>query len=375
MNIILLGIQGAGKSTQGNLLSSELKIPYLSTGHIFRQISKEKTKLGRTVKELINSGNLVPDEITLEIVNEYLVRPEYKNGFILDGFPRTIKQAKECKFQIDKVIYLELDPKEALWRIVMRHESRDDNTVQAVQHRVDLFYKHTKPVIEYYEEKGILATVDAVLSPKAVSNEILKSIGKQLIKKHVTSWKQKNPIIIATVGLSGSGKTEAVNYLAKTYKLPIVSFSNVVNDYMDENKIEHTVENHQKVRNEIRAKHGMATMAILRENDLKNALKKSNIVLIEGLYSWEEYEYLLKHFHNVRVELVAIWASKHLRWSSAARREYRQKFHGAKEILQSFLKRTKAQLLHTADYLIKNNFSMDEFHDKLDETYRSIIFS
>jgi len=375
MNIILLGIQGAGKSTQGNLLSSELKIPYLSTGHIFRQIAKEKTKLGRTVKELINSGNLVPDQITVQIVNEYLVRPEYKNGFILDGFPRTITQVEKCEFKIDKVVYLDLDPKEALWRIVMRHEERNDNTVQAVQHRVDQFFTHTQPVIDYFQEKGLLAKVDAKLEVKKVADEILKSIGKQLIKKHVRSWHQKSPIIVAFVGLSGSGKTEAVRYLAETYKLPVVSFSNVVNDYIDEHKLEHSLDNHKKIRVEFREKYGMSAMAILRADQLKNALKDSKVVLIEGLYSWEEFIYLQENFTNAKTILVSTWSKKEIRWTRAGKRKYRKGFYGEKRDIAELLDTNKGPAIAYADYLIKNDFSLDEFHDKLDETYRSIIFS
>ncbi|MDO9027595.1 MAG: nucleoside monophosphate kinase, partial [Candidatus Roizmanbacteria bacterium] len=114
MKIVLVGIQGSGKSTQGNLLSKQLNIPYLSTGHIFREIAKEKTQLGRYIKETVNSGLLVPDEKTIEIVNSYLSRPEYKKGYILDGFPRTLKQAKEFKNNVDKVIYLDISQKEAI---------------------------------------------------------------------------------------------------------------------------------------------------------------------------------------------------------------------------------------------------------------------
>src|SRR5205085_11022929 len=108
MKIILIGIQGAGKSTQGNLLSKDLDIPYLSTGHIFRELAKEHTTLGRYVKETMNAGFLIPDNKTLEIVSEYLNRTEYQKGYILDGFPRTITQAKAFKNGIDKVIYLEV---------------------------------------------------------------------------------------------------------------------------------------------------------------------------------------------------------------------------------------------------------------------------
>jgi adenylate kinase len=113
MKLVLIGIQGSGKSTQGNMLSRLFHIPYLSTGHIFREIAKEKTSLGRYVKETINSGVLVPDEKTIEIVNSYLSRPVYKKGYILDGFPRTIKQADAFSNNVDKVIYLKISDKEA----------------------------------------------------------------------------------------------------------------------------------------------------------------------------------------------------------------------------------------------------------------------
>ena len=87
MKIILIGIQGAGKSTQGNILSKKLDIPYLSTGHIFRDMAKEKSPVGRYIKEVMNSGALIPDDKTLEIVSAYLKRPEYDKGYIMDGFP------------------------------------------------------------------------------------------------------------------------------------------------------------------------------------------------------------------------------------------------------------------------------------------------
>src|SRR5713101_2577624 len=94
MKYILIGIQGAGKSTQGNLLSKKLDLPYLSTGHIFRVMAAEKTPLSRYIKEIMNAGFLIPDKKVLDIVTEYIHRPAYKNGYILDGFPRTLVQAK-----------------------------------------------------------------------------------------------------------------------------------------------------------------------------------------------------------------------------------------------------------------------------------------
>ncbi len=113
MKIILIGIQGSGKSTQGNLLSQKLKVPYLSTGHIFRALAKEKTKLGRHIKETMNAGFLIPDNKTISIVSQYLKRSEYQKGYILDGFPRTLVQAKSFKNGINKVIYLKVSDQDA----------------------------------------------------------------------------------------------------------------------------------------------------------------------------------------------------------------------------------------------------------------------
>ena len=106
MKIILMGIQGSGKSTQGTLLSEKLGIPYLSTGHIFRKLAQEKTNLGRYIKETMNAGYLIPDRKTLTIVSDYLKRKEYQKGYILDGFPRTVVQVKAFKENIERVIYL-----------------------------------------------------------------------------------------------------------------------------------------------------------------------------------------------------------------------------------------------------------------------------
>lgn len=375
MNIILLGIQGAGKSTQGNLLSAQLKIPYLSTGHIFREIAKDKTTLGRTVKELINAGSLVPDDTTIEVVNHYLQRPEYKSGFILDGFPRTLTQAKAIAFPITKMIYIELDEKEALWRLVMRKQERNDTTVQAVQHRIKLFHEHTKPVVNLFETKGLLVKVDAVLPIHKVNEEILKSLGKEYVDNRLQAWEQKKKVIVAFVGLAGSGKTDAVNYLAQEYKLPIVSFSSVINDYVDEHKMEHTEDVHKQLRKDFRSKYGMASMAVLRKDKLEETLKEEMPVLIEGLYSWEEYTYLKETFPHVKVYLVAVWARKDLRWERAAKRNYRPGLHGAERDIHELLDTNKGPAIAFADFLIVNDFTVRDFHDKLDETYRAIIYS
>jgi adenylate kinase len=178
MKLILIGIQGAGKSTQGNILSEKLGIPYLSTGHIFREMAKEKTTLGRYIKEVMNSGALIPDEKTLEIVSDYLGRPEYQNGYIMDGFPRTTAQAEAFGNGIEKVIYLNVPDREALWRIAHRTDMREDDTLVAIRKRIELFHEVTKPVIEYYREKGILIEIDGEKSIEEISDVILADLKK-----------------------------------------------------------------------------------------------------------------------------------------------------------------------------------------------------
>lgn len=178
MKIILVGIQGAGKSTQGNLLRDKLNLPYLSSGHIFREMAKEKTPWGRYVKETINSGALIPDDKTVQIVEEYLSKPEYSRGYILDGFPRTVPQAKAFSNGVDMVIYLEVSDKEALWRLSGRVEDgiREDNTLVAIRKRIDLFHTHTREVLAYYKRKGLLHTVDGEQSIQDIHREIMDRV-------------------------------------------------------------------------------------------------------------------------------------------------------------------------------------------------------
>ncbi|MCL5435325.1 MAG: nucleoside monophosphate kinase [Patescibacteria group bacterium] len=178
MKIILVGIQGAGKSTQGNILSEKLNIPYLSTGHIFRELSKEKTPTGRYIKETVNAGYLIPDDKALEIVSEYLHRPEYEKGYIMDGFPRTLTQAKAFENGISKVVYLKVSDKEALWRLSGRDEVREDDTLKAIRKRINLFYEFTEPVLDYYRQKGILVEIDGEKSIEEINKEILNKLDK-----------------------------------------------------------------------------------------------------------------------------------------------------------------------------------------------------
>ena len=178
MNIILIGIQGSGKSTQGNLLSEKLSVPYLSTGHIIREMAKEKTQTGRYIKETTYAGLLIPDNIMIPIATDYLAREEYKSGFILDGFPRTVEQAEKFPTRIDKVIYLKVSDKEALWRLSGQNTNgaRHDDTLSAIRTRIEAFHKFTEPVLEFYRNKGRLVEIDGERSIEGIHKEILEKI-------------------------------------------------------------------------------------------------------------------------------------------------------------------------------------------------------
>lgn len=178
MKIILIGVQGSGKSTQGNLLSEKLEIPYLSSGHIFREMAKEKTPWGRYMKETLNAGYLISDEKTIPIIEEYLSKPEYAKGYILDGFPRTVPQAESFTNGVDKVFYLKVSDKEALWRLSDRSDEgvREDNTLQAIRKRIKLFHDLTEPVLGHYRSKDRLIEIDGEQSVEEVHSEILKHV-------------------------------------------------------------------------------------------------------------------------------------------------------------------------------------------------------
>ena len=139
-------------------------------------MAKEKTDLGRWLKETLNSGALVPDTETLEIVLTYLEKPEYSKGYILDGFPRTVVQAEAFNGSIDKVVYINVSAKEALWRISGREQLRDDETLTAIRKRIELFFSVTMPVVEYYRNIKKLIEIDGEVPVEAVFEDIVKKL-------------------------------------------------------------------------------------------------------------------------------------------------------------------------------------------------------
>lgn len=375
MKLVLIGIQGSGKSTQGNLLSKQLGIPYLSTGHIFREIAKEKTQLGRYIKETVNAGLLVPDEKTIEIVNSYLSRPEYKKGYILDGFPRTLEQVKKFKNNVDKIIYIDIPEKDAIWRLFHRgDDTRNDETLPALKKRITLFYKYTEPVIDYYRKNNKLVDIDGTMKIEEVNEKILKGLGKQLIKNQVTNWKRKQKTIIAIVGLPGSGKTDAADFFQKK-NIPTISFGKIINDQVNEKNLPHNEETHKEVREEIRKRYGKEALATLNSEKIKDALKNNLIIVVEGMRSWEEYLYLKKEFPEVKVVIVCLYSDKSIRYKRISKRSSRSDHYGEERDINEIIGINMGPTIAYADYLIKNNYSQEDFYDKLELIYRTIYFS
>lgn len=187
MKMMIIGPQGSGKGTYADRLSEKFSIPHISTGEIFRENIKQKTELGKKIEKFVNSGLLVPDDMTMKVVEERIKKPDCKKGFIFDGFPRTIKQAEELEkiSSLDVVLYLDCPE----WLLVKRMSSRitckncgkvynllnvkpkkegvcddcegklvvrEDETTEAIKMRLKEYEKGTKPLIDYYDKKGIL---------------------------------------------------------------------------------------------------------------------------------------------------------------------------------------------------------------------------
>lgn len=167
MKILFVGPQGSGKSTQGKLLARFLRIPYISTGDMFRG-------LGGEIKQIVDKGKLVDDQLTSKIVEEKLKREEYRNGFIFDGYPRTMEQIKLFDPGFDKVIHLDLSDAEAKKRLLAR--GREDDTEDAITERLRNYHLQTDPILDYYRQKKIVKQIDGLGSIEEIQQRIKGAI-------------------------------------------------------------------------------------------------------------------------------------------------------------------------------------------------------
>lgn len=179
MNIILFGPPGAGKGTQAKKLQDEYNIPHLSTGDIFREAIKNKTPLGVKVKSILDSGELVPDQTVVDLVADELSKEKYEDGYILDGFPRTVVQAKAFDDFLDKnndsldaFISLSVPEDELVKRILSRGEGRADDTEEKIKTRLEVYRKETEPVIEHYNKQDKVQEIDGMGSIDEIFDRI-----------------------------------------------------------------------------------------------------------------------------------------------------------------------------------------------------------
>jgi len=213
MNLILLGPPGAGKGTQAVRISQKYSIPHISTGDIFRKNIKEGTELGKKAQEYMNKGELVPDNLVIEIAAARLMEDDCQQGFLLDGFPRTVMQAEELDKFLDqrnhpiyKVIDIDVDKEELMTRLIGRRVcrscgatyhvinmppekeglcdicggelyQRSDDSASTVANRLEVYNTSTKPLIEYYERSGRIIHIDGGKDQEDVFTDIINAIG------------------------------------------------------------------------------------------------------------------------------------------------------------------------------------------------------
>jgi adenylate kinase len=184
-NIVLLGPPGAGKGTQASLLVKKLHVPHISTGRLLRDAIQQKSAVGLSAKSLIESGQLISDEIVVDLVAERLGRQDCKGGFILDGFPRTIRQAvaldeilARIDSSLDCCLMLTVDTNRILDRLAMRArvERRTDDTPGAIRERLTVFERTIAPLLEFYRRRSILVEIPGTGPIEDISARIVKAL-------------------------------------------------------------------------------------------------------------------------------------------------------------------------------------------------------
>lgn len=183
--LLIVGPQGSGKGTQGVRIAESYGIQVVSTGDIFRANIKEGTPLGQQVTAILDKGDLVPDELTSEIVRDRLLQDDAANGFLLDGYPRNAAQVEHLDVflagrgeSLDAVILLDVPRSESLERLKLRaaEQGRSDDTDEAIAHRLDIYEHETAPILEVYGPRGIVDRIDGVGSLDEITDRVFAAL-------------------------------------------------------------------------------------------------------------------------------------------------------------------------------------------------------
>lgn len=230
LNIALFGPPGAGKGTQSSYLIEKYNLAYISTGEILRQEITSNSQLGQQAKAVIEKGELVSDEIIVQIIEKFILEHQNSNGFLFDGFPRTYLQAYILEGLLMKLhtsllalININIDDKEATKRLLLRGKDshRADDNIQVIQNRLVAYHEKTVPVLEFYKQKGNLVDINGMGSIPEIEERISKSIENTLRQQ----W-----LNIVLFGAPGSGRATYGKQLAEAYNLEYISTGRILED-------------------------------------------------------------------------------------------------------------------------------------------------
>jgi len=185
MRVLLIGPPGAGKGTQASRIADHFDLARIATGDLLREQVVNGTELGKVAKEYMDRGDLVPDDLVIEMTRERMVEANEEGGYVLDGYPRTLAQAEAAYrwalgrgIPFDLTVYFEIEEEELLARLAgrAREEHRSDDAEETVRHRLEVFANQTYPLVDYYQRRGILVRINAVGPIDAISEQIFASL-------------------------------------------------------------------------------------------------------------------------------------------------------------------------------------------------------
>jgi adenylate kinase len=219
LNLVLLGPPGSGKGTQGERLNEDLRLPYYATGDILRAAVREKTELGQTAKQYMDSGDLVPDEVIVGVIAERIDSAEALDGFILDGFPRTTPQAEALDAKLEQlsravtaVLLIDVSDEEVVRRLGGRRTCsenghvfhvefnppeqegvcdldgselivRDDDKPEVIRKRLETYHAKTEPLVDYYDQRSVLRRIEGSSAPDEVAEEIRRTLATMRLEQ------------------------------------------------------------------------------------------------------------------------------------------------------------------------------------------------